>query len=44
MPVISPNLVDCPTCGAKKGWPCVTNTGAQLVGRYHDARVDFARK
>jgi hypothetical protein len=43
MPAVSPIYVVCPTCGASSGWPCKTNTGAQLVGRYHDARIDLAK-
>lgn len=39
-----PWQVTCPTCGAKPGYPCKDSTGAIIVGTYHDAREDFARR
>ncbi len=39
-----PWQITCPTCGSGPGYPCRDSTGAQLVGRYHHAREDYARR
>ena len=38
-----PYTVICPTCGAPGGWPCKQPGGGFLVGKHHDARINFAK-